>query len=465
MTRWFEPSSTAVLCSSALLAVAACRGAARMPHVAESGGDTSVFDTTHDAFSLPAPALSPEHRSAFFVGNSFFNQNWIAAPASADSRDGLGPLFNARSCSGCHFKDGRGRPPEAGATLTSLLIRISMANRRGPNGAPIGDPTYGEQLQGNGLPGVPKEVDVKIDYEEVAASFPDGECYVLLRPHYRFEELGYGPLAADVRTSPRVAPAMIGLGLLEAVPDESLLALADEDDRNGDGISGRPNRVTDIVNHRVAIGRFGWKAEQPSVLQQIAAAFQEDLGLSTALFPGQNDTPKEALARAQPTGGAPEVTDAILKSIVLYARVLAVPARRNHEDRSVAHGEDLFLRVGCASCHVPTLRTQAVKDLPELRAQKIHPYSDLLLHDMGPGLSDERPSFLAVGSEWRTPPLWGIGLVEKVNGHTLFLHDGRARNFKEAILWHAGEAGPARERFVRLPRGEREALIAFLRSL
>jgi len=436
-----------------------------MPHVAESGGDTSVFDATHDAYSLPAPGLSSAHRAAFFVGNSFFNQNWVGAPSSIDSRDGLGPLFNARSCSGCHFKDGRGRPPAAGESLSSLLIRISREGERGVHGAPLGDAVYGDQLQGNGLPGVPKEAEVKIDYEALAGAFPDGERYVLQKPHYRCEELGYGPLGPGISMSPRVAPAMIGLGLLEAVPEGTLLALADEQDRDHDGISGRPNRVTDVVSRQSAIGRFGWKAEQPSVLQQIAAAFQGDLGLSSALFPEQNDTAAQAPARAQPTGGAPEVSAEILKAITIYARVLAVPARRNHQDASVSQGEELFGSVGCAACHVPTLRTTELADLPELHAQEIHPYSDLLLHDLGPGLSDERPSFAAQGSEWRTPPLWGIGLVRKVNGHDRLLHDGRARGFQEAILWHAGEANPARTRFERLPRSERAALVAFLESL
>ncbi|HET9934461.1 MAG TPA: di-heme oxidoredictase family protein [Polyangiaceae bacterium] len=445
--------------------LAACRSGPRMPHVAESGGDTTVFDATHDAFSLPAPGLSPRHRSSFFVGNSFFNQNWVAAPSSVDSRDGLGPLFNARSCSGCHFKDGRGRPPQGEEPLASLLIRVSVGNLRGLHGAPVGDPVYGDQLQGNGVPGVPKEAEVKIDYEEVAGVFPDGERYSLLKPKIRVEELGYGPLAPDVRLSARVAPAMIGLGLLEAVSDETLLALADADDRNGDGISGRPNRVPDLATGKLVVGRFGWKAEQPSVLQQIAAAFQGDLGLSTPLLEQQNDTLAQAAARAQPNGGVPEVSAQILREVAVYARVLAVPARREHLDANVAHGEELFGSVGCALCHTPTLRTQQAADLPELHAQDIHPYSDLLLHDLGQGLSDERPVYVASGNEWRTPPLWGIGLVEKVNGHTRFLHDGRARSLQEAILWHGGEATAARARFERLSASDRKSLLAFLRSL
>ncbi|MGC4087145.1 MAG: di-heme oxidoredictase family protein [Polyangiaceae bacterium] len=403
--------------------------------------------------------------SSIFVGNSFFNQNWVSAPSSVDSRDGLGPLFNARSCSGCHFKDGRGRPPEGTESLNGLLLRVSVGTERGPHGAPKPDPVYGDQLQGNGLPGVAKEVEVKVDVRERPGSFADGERYSLAEPHYRFEELGYGPLSADLRVSPRVAPAMVGLGLLEAIADATLLSLADPDDRDKDGISGRVNRVYDVEHQREALGRFGWKAEQPSVRQQIAAAFQGDMGLSTSLFPEQNDNPAQVSARAQPTGGSPEVSAEVLAAVALYARSLAVPARRNHQDAEVSHGEELFGSVGCAACHVPSVRTEQLGDIAELRAQEIHPYTDLLLHDLGAELSDERPSFAAEGREWRTPPLWGVGLVEKVNGHARLLHDGRARGFQEAILWHGGEASSARERFKQLPRTERQALLSFLRSL
>jgi CxxC motif-containing protein (DUF1111 family) len=444
--------------------LAGCKAENRMPHDARSGGSATVFDSTRDAFSQPSSWLSEQHRRAFFVGNSFFNQAWLSAPASVAERDGLGPLFNARSCSGCHFKDGRGHPPERGSPLASMLLRISVPGR-GPNGAPVGDPVYGDQIQGSALPGIPAEAYVLVDYEELSGAFPDGERYTLRRPRYRLEHLGYGTPSDGLLQSPRVAPAIIGLGLLEAVPQAELALRVDPDDRDRDGISGRQNRVPDAKHGRLVPGRFGWKAEQPTVVQQCAGAFLGDMGLTTALFARENHTEGEVACRDVPHGGSPEVTAEVLEAIGVYARSLAVPARRNVDQPAVARGEELFERVGCAKCHSPTLRTQALPDLPELPAEPIHPYTDLLLHDLGAALSDERPTFEATGGEWRTPPLWGLGLVQQVNGHTSLLHDGRARNASEAILWHAGEGLSARNAFMALDRSERRALRAFLESL
>jgi CxxC motif-containing protein (DUF1111 family) len=451
-----------VLCAFALFL--ACAKHAPMPHTSESGGEATVNDATHDAYSLPVPGLSDAHRRAFFVGNSFFNQNWVGAPASVQSRDGLGPLFNARSCSTCHFKDGRSRPPEPGQPMSTMLLRISV-RAPGRHGAPVGDPVYGDQIQGSALPGVAKEADVVVDYDEVSGSFADGTPFALRRPRYRLERLGYGPADPRLLMSPRVAPAIFGLGLLEAVPARTLERLADPEDRDGDGISARVNHVHDAQSGGFALGRFGWKAEQPSVLQQSAGAFLGDMGLSSSLSPGEGYSQRQQALSALPNGGSPEVGEDVLRAIALYARALAVPARRNHLDPTISSGEDLFASAGCAACHLPTLRTEPLADLPELGSQEIHPYSDLLLHDMGPELSDERPSFEAEGNEWRTPPLWGLGLLEKVNGHSLLLHDGRARGVTEAILWHRGEAEAARGHFLALKQSERQALLAFLESL
>lgn len=453
--------SSALLIASALVA---CRQSPGMPHDARSGGSATVLDTSGDAFAQPSSWLSDSHRRAFFVGNSFFNSPWVTAPASVAERDGLGPLFNARSCSACHFKDGRGRPPEAGAPLVSMLLRVSVPGR-GAHGAPLGDPAYGDQIQGSALPGVPSEANVLVDYDEQPGRFADGERYSLRRPRYRLEQLGYGKPADELLLSPRVAPAIIGLGLLEAVPQSELAQRVDVDDADGDGISGRQNQVPDVASGKITAGRFGWKAEQPNVVQQCAAAFSGDMGLTSALFPDESHTTSQAACRGTPSGGSPEVTPQVLDAIGVYARSLAVPARRGIEEPSVAQGEDLFERIGCAKCHAHTLRTEPLADLAELPAEPIHPYTDLLLHDLGSELSDERPAFDAEGREWRTPPLWGLGLLERVNGHTQLLHDGRARNASEAVLWHAGEALAAREAFRALPRSERQALLAFLESL
>jgi CxxC motif-containing protein (DUF1111 family) len=440
-----------------------------------SAGAATVFDTTRDAFSLPVPGLDAAQRAQFFVGNSFFNQNWVSAPASASERDGLGPLFNARSCSGCHFKDGRGRPPEVGEEFTSLLLRLSVPGRD-EHGAALPHPAYGDQLQGMGLPGVPAEGVARVHYSSRAGRFDDGESYELLVPSYSIEQLAYGRVelalgsghvqpAGTLQLSPRVAPAMIGVGLLEAVPESTLQALSDPLDRDHDGISGRLNRVWDVQRAGTAIGRFGWKAEQPSLRQQIAAAFSGDMGLSTSLFPAPSHTVAQGAAQALPSGGDPEVSDRTLESVTEYARTLAVPARRSADPAQIARGERLFEQAGCASCHVQTLETAELPGVPSLSAQVIHPYTDLLLHDLGEALSDRRPSFEALGQEWRTPPLWGLGLVNKVNGHTRYLHDGRARSLNEAVLWHGGEAEAAQRAFKRMSGSERAALLAFIESL
>jgi CxxC motif-containing protein (DUF1111 family) len=428
------------------------------------GGDTTVFDETRSAFSFPARNIHGRHRSSFFVGNSFFNQNWLMAPASTAARDGLGPLFNARSCSTCHFKDGRGRPPDAGEPMSTMLLRISVPGTNA-HGGPRPHHVYGNQIQGAAVPAVSPEADVFVDYEGVAGTFADGEKFMLRRPVYRIGNPGYGVLPTNLLTSARVAPHLVGLGLLEAVPEATLHSLCDPEDRDGDGISGRVNLVWDIEAASRRVGRFGWKAEEPTVRQQTAAAFCGDIGITSALLPDENHTAAQSMCSKQPSGGAPEIGQGIFDDVVLYARVLAVPAQRQANDTEVLHGQRIFAAIGCVACHVPALITGDCPDLPELSRQTIHPYTDLLLHDMGPGLADGRPAYVATGREWRTPPLWGLGLLQKVNGHTFLLHDGRARDFGEAILWHDGEARFTREKFRELSKKDRRALIRFLESL
>jgi CxxC motif-containing protein (DUF1111 family) len=249
------------------------------------------------------------------------------------------------------------------------------------------------------------------------------------------------------------------------VAQTELAERLDPEDADRDGVSGRQNRVPDVKTGALVPGRFGWKAEQPTVVQQCASAFLGDMGLTSALFPGDNHTAQQRACRGVPNGGSPEVSEQVLTAIGVYARALAVPARRHAETPVVSHGEDLFERIGCAKCHVPTLHTAALADFPELPVEAIHPYTDLLLHDLGDGLDDGRPVFAASGREWRTPPLWGLGLVKQVNGHTSLLHDGRARDAKEAVLWHAGEALAARRAFMALAPEDRRALVGFLESL
>lgn len=451
------------------LALAACTSEERLlqaePGEALAGGATTVFDSGARAFTLSARNLAPEHESAFFVGNSFFNKNWVIAPSSTTARDGLGPTFNSRSCSGCHFKDGRGRPPLTNdEPMLSMLVRLSVPGE-GLDGDPLDEPNYGGQLQGDAIPGVAVEGQVRVRWDEVAGSYADGEPYSLRRPTLEFLELAFGPLASDVLTSARVAPHMIGLGLLEALDEATILALADPDDEDGNGISGRPNYVWDPLTETEVLGRFGWKANQPGLRQQNAGAFLGDIGITSSLHGEQNCPPTQAECTSAQDGGAPELSEDLLDDMTTYTRLLAVPARRNVDDPEVLAGREQFHVLGCADCHVPSFRTGSLEGFPELSDQSIWPYTDLLLHDMGEGLADERPDFDANGAEWRTPPLWGIGLFEVVNDHTFYLHDGRARNLAEAVLWHGGEADSAKQAFIEADASDRAALLRFLESL
>ena len=281
---------------------------------------------------------------------------------------------------------------------------------------------------------------------------------------YWIEEQAYGGSASSLALSPRVAPQMIGLGLLEAIPEARLTELSDPDDLDGDGISGRPNLVLDVEAGEFVVGRFGWKSEQPSVRQQSAGAFNGDIGITTSVFPSQDCTEAEATCASAQAGGDPEATDSVLDAVVTYSRLLAPPARFRYAEQGVLQGKRLFSEIGCDSCHTPKHET-GTSDLDELSGQTIWPYTDLLLHDMGEALSDDRPTFSALGSEWRTPPLWGVGRIPEVNRHDRLMHDGRARGVAEAILLHGGEGAAAREAFAALSSDERTKVVEFVESL
>jgi len=409
-----------------------------------------------NAFIRPVANIIDDHEGLFYSGNSLFNRPWVEAPASVKSRDGLGPLFNARSCSACHLKDGRGKPPEGpNEPLLGYLLRISIAS---DNGA-IPHSAYGNQLQPFSVGDVPPEATPRVSYEEVAGAYDDGTPYSLLKPSIELTNLQYGP-TGDIMISPRVAPAVIGMGLLEAIPDERLELIADPEDEDGDGISGKIQRMHDSAE----IGRFGWKAEEPTVAAQVAGALQGDMGLTSDMRTDSNCADLQDDCRSAISGGTPEVESAPFERMVLYTSLLAVPVRRRWKEPETIRGEALFNEAGCASCHVPSHRT-GKHEFVELENQVIWPYTDLLLHDMGPDLADGRPIGTANGKDWRTPPLWGIGLLQSVNKHERLLHDGRARGVAEAILWHGGEAKPSQEAFKAMDKTEREDLVAFVRSL
>lgn len=447
------------------------------------GATTHHKRLNRDAFSHSSANMAFEREMDFKIGNGFFKRLWVSAPASTKAADGLGPLFNAKACQRCHIKDGRGHPPAGNYpddTAESMFLRLSIPPQSDEDRGlldthqvnVIADPTYGTQLQDFAIQGHAAEGRMHITYEEVPVTLAGGETVSLRKPTYTITDLGYGPLHPDVMMSPRVAPQMIGLGLLEQVPEDQIVANADPDDKDGDGISGKAQRVFDPIDGRVALGRFGWKAGEATIDAQNQGAFAGDMGISTPLKPFNSGECMAAQAdcMAAPHGGdeqyagleAPQqVTDLVRH----YARHLAVPARREVDHPEVLRGKKLFHETGCASCHVPKFRTAADGPEPELRDQLIWPYTDMLLHDMGEGLADNRPEGLADGREWRTAPLWGVGLTETVSGHTFLLHDGRARNVTEAILWHGGEAEAAREAFRSLAADDRAALLRFVNSL
>jgi len=448
-----------------------------------SGGKGTVFKTDHNAYSLPMANLEMMARLDFSVGNSFFRNPWVTAPASTTARDGLGPLFNTNGCQNCHIKDGRGHAPQSTEdNAVSLLVRLSVPSEEKSNddasgtetnkkdkemllkAGNIAEPIYGGQLQDFAIPGIEPEGKIVITYKKKVMKFADGEEVELREPNLAIENLAYGEMHPKVQMSARIAPPMIGLGLLEMVPEEVILAWQDEEDSNNDGISGRANQVWDVQEQGTAMGRFGWKAGQPTLRQQNAAAFNGDLGITSSLFTAENCTAKQDVCTPQVSGGDPEVEDNLLDLVTFYTRSLAVPARRNMDSESVQKGYEMFYQAQCQACHREQLQTGS-SDLSWLANQTFFPYTDLLLHDMGEGLADNRPEFIANGREWRTPPLWGIGLTEAVTGKQSYLHDGRARTLMEAVLWHGGEAEASQQKVLTMNREERQALIAFLESL
>lgn len=473
----------------ALPGLALCVGCERSPVPAydESealpGGETTTFDFPFVASDLPASNLPRAAKPDFFAGKALARQPWVKAPTTTDARDGLGPLYNARTCFDCHQKGGRGSIPEdAERALVSGVVRVSIPGADTRRGA-VPEPSYGLQLQtrstalshelrGRGATGigagVPPEARVRVRWKTESFSYPDGQQVALRRPIVELDELGYGALHRDARFSLRVAPPIHGAGLIEAIDAHELEALEDPRDTNRDGISGRANRAWDFRNERTVKGRFGYKANRPTLETAVAAAFADDIGITSSLFPEQACTKAQKNCREEPHGAPPggvELSDELLALVVAFNRDLGVPARRAKRDGAALPGRKLFYEAGCAGCHHPRFRTLPNASLPHLGNQVIWPYSDFLLHDMGPGLADDRGDYEASGSEWRTTPLWGLGLGAAVLGVESYLHDGRARSVEEAILWHGGEGEAAKQRFIALPRSEREDLLAFVSSL
>jgi len=437
---------------------------------------TTFASGNKNAFSSPAADLPSDKKLEFMVGRGFFKRLWVTAPASTQAADGLGPLFNARACMSCHPKNGRGKPPvTSDEEAISMFLRIDIPAQNPEQQAlldshrfnNISEPVYGQQMQHFAVAGHNAEYKLQITYEEIPVTLAEGETVSLRKPTYHVTNLGYGPLHPQARVSPRIAPQMIGLGLLEAIKEEDLNKLADPDDENMDGISGRINRVWSHEFQKVMPGRFGLKSGTATVNEQSQAAFFNDIGISTPLFPtGSGEcTEKQTKCLQAPDGNSPqynnlEAPTKVTDLINLYASNLGVPPKRNLDNEDVRAGRRIFNDIGCNSCHVSTFKVERYG-----KQQVIHPYTDLLLHDMGEGLADNRPEGIANGREWRTAPLWGIGLTSAVSGHSFYLHDGRARNLLEAILWHGGEAQKQRDAVTKLDKKQREQLLKFIESI
>ena len=439
-----------------------------------SAGDFTLKRADAEAFAEPAPVLTYKQQQTFMRGRQHFNQKWVIFPSMGGDW-GLGPTFIADKCSGCHIGGGRGVMPTAEQEPVGVLIRMSVPGID-EHGGVKPHPAYGDQFQNQGLTGkdeynhgkgdrVPPEGTVYIEWEDVSlVEFSDGEKVTLRKPKPRFDKLTFGPIGAETMLSLRFTPPIFGMGLLETVPEQTLLDIAKK--QTEQGVSGRANTVWDPYTKQTRMGRFGWKANVPSIRMQIALAFHGDIGATTSLFIENNCTPVQELCLASTPNNRPEVIDVNWDETEFWTQGLAVPARRNVDDADFKRGEALFDQAKCSVCHVPTLKTAAeFKPLPQLANQIFHAYTDLLIHDMGEGLSDGRPDYDAGPTEWRTPPLWGLGLAKIVAGSTAMLHDGRAATATQAILWHGGEAETSREAFRNMAKADREALLKFLNSI
>ncbi|MGF1517231.1 MAG: di-heme oxidoredictase family protein [Nodosilinea sp.] len=457
--RWQHQSALALL---ALVTGVMLAGLLRSPAYPQTprpqaGGDTTIYSRTSRAYEQPAPNLDAHWAKRHAAGDLAFEAAFVTAPAPVNP--GLGPLFNGTACAGCHIKNGRGLP-----TKGQRVVRVSLpapslghaptqaygheAEPPGANAPSV--PGLGTQVQEQAVYGHAPEAAVQLTWHEQPGTYGDGRVYTLRSPQIQLLAADGTPLPNHILMSHRIPQPVFGSGLLEAVPEADILRRADPGDRDGNGVSGRPNRVWDVVQQRPTLGRFGWKANTPNLLQQSASAYANDMGVTNPLFPAAD--------------GSQDIDQATLNAATVYVQTIAVPARTLLDDPQVQRGERLFDSAHCTTCHVSELRTGR-HEIPALANQTIHPYTDLLLHDLGAGLADGRPDFEASGREWRTPPLWGLGLTQTVLPFSGYLHDGRARTLEEAILWHGGEAELAQATFAAMTADDRAALVKFLRSL
>lgn len=398
--------------------------------------------------------------SDFTVGQAVFEVPWSPGFSSTlPDRDGLGPFFHTNSCLGCHVGNGRAVEDD-GDPLVFTLVRLGVGSKGNDP-----EPVYGTQFQPNAVAGVTPEGNVHLEYDNISGTYHDGSTYSLRKPNLVFSGLGYGALAPGHKTSVRLTQQVIGLGLLEAVSEETILSRSDPMDLDGDGISGRPNFLWDLTGSGRSLGRFGWKANAPSLKRQNSAAFSGDIGIKSPMFSEENCSSSQTACSNATGGGNPEVSEEKIVAITKYMQLVAVPVRRNTNLPTILTGKKHFFLAGCNKCHTPKMVTSNNASFAQLSNQTIRPYTDLLLHDMGEDLSDGKSDGEASEREWRTAPLWGIGLFGAVNGKARYLHDGRAKTLDEAILWHGGEAETSKNYFVALNVSDRASMIRFLLSL
>ena len=447
---WTRVVFGVLVCAITLTAVSCSQSHDTLPATAAPtwmnerlGGATTAREFRGRPFNQVARSLTQAESKRFFQGAVSFDE--FLTPES-----GLGPRFVDRGCISCHI-DGDPASLPTDEIGPGALVRLSVPGVS-PTGGTVDEPTYGGQLQSQAIPGATPEAHLKYELDESTYTYPDCSTVGLRAPRPVMTDWAFGVPRQDLQTSIRISPQLVGLGLLEAVPQDAIDRVADPQDANGDGISGRKNMVWNSATSTTQMGRFGWKAGQPTVELQTLAAMHQDIGLVTPGTEGQG------------FGDSVELTQKDLDDQVFYNRTIAVPVARNFDDAQVIRGAIEFESAGCASCHITTWTT-GTDPIVGLSNQTIHPFTDLLLHDMGDGLADHRSEFLATGTEWRTPPLWGVGRRSEVTGFSTYLHDGRARSLEEAVLWHGGEAAAARDRFASLSSSEREDLLAFLGSL
>ena len=419
-------------------------------------------------FVQPVAGLSEAESGRFDEGLRQFKAAWSIFPL-IDGEWGLGPTFHASSCVGCHVSFGRGKTiDDASKPSFQQLLRLSLPGADIKT-KPLAHPAYGSQLQVFGIYGesllnpVVGEADLRIDWELLKTTLPDGTEVELRRPQIRLTKLSFGPLGEKTLISLRNTPVVYGMGYLDAVPEADILAIAAQ--QKAQGLNGRPNYVMDDATGKQLLGRFGWKANEPTLKQQVAAAHIGDMGITTSLYHEQNCPKVQVQCQAAHQTGKHELTDEAWEAVTFFLAGVDAPRRPKPDGDKYIQGEKLFRAAGCNGCHVPEMKTGKFPRLTAIENKTFYPYTDLLLHDMGDDLADNRPDFKASGRDWRTPPLWGLGLSRRVNGSMDLLHDGRARSVLEAILWHGGEAKKARDQFAGMKKEERDALIAFVQSL